>query len=78
MSDLDTVLWEMDYDQAEEYQMLADQLECYEITQEEFSERLTMMAGYPLGRELLPGETLRILVKNKKPLISVPRNLGVN
>ena len=62
------MIWNMDYDTAEEYMELARQLECYEISQEEFSERLSFFPGYPLDRLMMPGEELNIKV-TKKPSV---------
>ncbi len=55
----------MDYDTAEEYMELARQMEGYEISQEEFAERLTFFPGYPLDRLMMPGEELTIKVTKK-------------
>ena len=62
------MIWNMDYDTVEEYMELARQLECYEISQEEFSERLSFFPGYPLDRLMMPGEELNIKA-NKTPRV---------
>jgi hypothetical protein len=59
------IIWNMDYDTAEEYMELARQLESYEISQEDFAERLSFFPGYPLDRLMMPGEELSIKVGRK-------------
>jgi hypothetical protein len=61
-------IWEMDWDTAEEYMELARQMEEYEISQEEFAEKLSMFPGYPLDRLPYPGEDLTIAVR-KNPSV---------
>lgn len=52
----------MDIATADEYMELARKVGCYEISQQEFAERLTFLKGYPLDRLAMPGEDLEIKV----------------
>lgn len=59
------MIWKMDMDTAEEYMELARQMECYEISHQEFAEKLTFLRDYPLDRLAMPGEELEIKVYSK-------------
>lgn len=54
--------WRMSHTTAREYRQLAAQLSNYDITEEEFTERMMSLPGYPLNRPPRPGEHLRIVV----------------
>jgi hypothetical protein len=68
------VVWEMSYDQGEEYFELLRQVENYEIDDDEFAERLMTMPGYPLPGLPNPDAwvTLHIRIRPKIQ-VSVPR-----
>lgn len=66
------IVWEMNLDQAEVYYRLAQKLENYEISQDEFAEEITKLPGYPLRRKCLPGENLVIRFRASRPMVSVP------
>jgi len=70
-----TYAWNVDYDTAEEYYNLSQQLELYEITVEEFQDRVASLKGYPLGRQLQPGDDLRVVLDVKAQVL-VPRSLN--
>lgn len=60
---------------AEEYGELLDAVQCYEMTHEEFTLRQAELKGYPLPRLAIPGDDIRIVVRAKKAMISVPRRM---
>jgi hypothetical protein len=70
----EVVVWEMSYDQGEEYFELLRQVENYEIDDDEFAERLMTMPGYPLSGLPNPDAwvTLHIRIRPKIQ-VSVPR-----
>jgi hypothetical protein len=54
--------WKVSYDTAERYWQLSQELETYEIDQEEFANKVAELPGYPLARPLQNGDNLHLVL----------------
>lgn len=66
----------MDLDTAEQYAEFESRFMNREISEDEFKDLLCSIPGYPkefYGMRIPPGADLHIIVKRKRPMVSVPR-----